>query len=284
VVERGSFTAAARDLELSKAAVSKYLGRLERRLGGRLLNRTTRRLSLTEAGEALYRGARQALADLEAAEAGVLELAGQPRGRLRVTVPEMLATEFLASRLGEFITAYPDIVLDLNLENQIVDLVAERYDLGIRMTTLTDSSLVARRLAEVRVVTAAAPGYLARRGTLSAPAELRGHECFAYNLDRTPSEWAYRRPDDGVESISVRGRFRCNNDQLLKRAALDGRGIIHMPELFIRDELCSGALVEVLGDYALPPITLAAVFPTRENLAPKVRVFVDFLARVFVTD
>jgi DNA-binding transcriptional LysR family regulator len=281
IVERGSFTAAAADLEMSKAAVSKYLSRLESSLGGRLLNRTTRRLTLTEAGEALYRGASRALADLEAAEADVLELAGHPRGRLRATVPVLFATEFLAPRLCEFINAYPDIVLDLDLDNRLVDLVADRFDVGIRMTTLTDSSLVARRLAEVRVVTVAAPQYLGRRGTPKTPPDLRDHECFVYNLDRAPNEWQYRGEHGGTETVRVKGHFRCNSDQMLKRAALDGRGMLRMPELFIRDELRAGQLVEVLQDYTLPPVTLAAVFPTRENLAPKVRVFVDFLAKRF---
>lgn len=279
-VELGSFTAAANDLELSKAAVSKYVSRLEQRLGARLLNRTTRRLTLTEAGESLYHGASSALADLDAAQAGVLELAGKPRGRLRITVPALLGTEFLAPRICDFRHAYPDIVLDLDLDNRIVDLVRERFDVAIRMTTLTDSSLVARRLADICVVTAASPDYLEKHGTPQKPADLHTHECLAYNLDRKPSEWHYHRAGNS-ETIRVSGHMRSNNDGMLKQAALDGHGIIHMPEIFIRDELHNGKLIELLPDYVPPPITLAAVFPTRENLAPKVRVFVDFLAAQF---
>lgn len=281
VVERGSFTAAADDLELSKAAVSKYVSRLEAGLGVRLLNRTTRKLTLTEAGETLYRGSSGALAELATAEAGVRELSGQPRGRLRVTVPVLFGTEFLAPRLCEFMREYPDIELDLELENRVVDLVAERFDVGIRMTTLSDSSMVARRLADVALVTAATPAYLAERGTPSTPADLRDHKCLVYSVVRTPSEWHYLHPDGRAESVKVVGNYRCNSDQMLKRAALEGHGVLRMPELFIADELRDKRLVRILDDYALPPFTLAAVFPTRTNLAPKARVFVEFLARHF---
>ena len=277
-VEQGSFTAAAESLGLSKAAVSKYVGRLEDRLGVRLMNRTTRKLTLTEAGELLFRGASPALADLAAAEDGVQELAGKPRGRLRVTLPELFGTGFLASRLGAFRRAYPDIELDLNLANRIVDLVAERYDMAIRMTTLTDSSLVARRLADVPVVTAASPAYLRLHGTPDSPSDLARHDCLAYNLDRTPSEWHYRKPRGGHESVRVRGPLRSDNDGMLKRAAIDGHGILHMPKIFLHDELKSGELVELLPDYTGSSVTLAAVFPSRTNLAPKVRACVEFLA------
>ncbi len=281
VVERGSFTAAADDLELSKAAVSKYVTRLEADLGARLLNRTTRKLTLTEAGEMLFRGASGAIAELATAEAGVRELSGQPRGRLRVTVPVLFGTEFLAPRLCEFLRDYPDIELDLELENRVVDLVAERFDVGIRMTTLSDSSMVARRLADVALVTAATPAYLAEHGTPRTPADLRDHDCLVYSVVSSPSEWHYRNPQGGTDTAKVSGNYRCNSDQMLKRAALEGHGVLRMPELFIADELRDGRLVRILEDYDLAPFTLAAVYPTRRNLAPKARVFVEFLARYF---
>lgn len=281
VVDSGSFTAAADALEVSKAAVSKAVTRLEARLGSRLLQRTTRRLTLTEAGEALYHGARRALSDLDAAEADVQALTGRPRGRLRVTVPVLVATEFLAPRLPEFERLYPEIVLDLDLDNRFIDLVSERFDLAIRLTTLSDSTLVARRLAEVRVVTCATPDYLDRHGTPETPAALRDHRCLAYSLDRTPSDWHYRRDDGTTETVRVAGPMRSNSDPMLKRMALANLGFVRMPELFLRDELADGRLIEVLAPYAMPPITLAAVFPTRAHLPPKTRVFVDFVARWF---
>jgi hypothetical protein len=149
-------------------------------------------------------------------------LAGRPSGRLRVSVPVLFATEFLAPRICEFRADYPDIVLDFYLNNRLVDLVEERMDLAIRLTTLADSSLVARRLAEVRIVTVAAPAYLARRGVPQRPADLRDHECLVYNLTATPSEWNFRRQDGTPELVKVAGHLRCNDDQMLKRVALDG--------------------------------------------------------------
>jgi DNA-binding transcriptional LysR family regulator len=283
VVERGSFTAAAERLELSKAAVSKYVARLERKLGARLLNRTTRRLTLTEAGEALYRRAGAALAELASAQEEVVELTGEPRGRLRVTAPVHFGGTVLAPMIGTFRGRYPQITLDLDLDNRLVDLVKGRFDLGVRISALASSSLVARRFAEVRSVTCASPDYLARCGYPQAPAELRAHECLSYSLDRTPSEWHYRRPRGAWFSVRVGGRFRCNNDSALIRAALDGNGILHCPDLFITDALQSGRLVPLLQGYESRPLSLNAVFPTRENLAPKVRVFVNFLAEHFGT-
>lgn len=283
VVERGSFTAAAEHLELSKAAVSKYVARLERNLGARLLNRTTRRLTLTEAGEALYRRAGAALVELAAARAEVEELTGEPRGRLRVTAPVQFGETVLAPLFGAFCRRYPQITLDLDLDNRLVDLVKGRFDLGVRITMPANSSLVARRLAEVRSVTCASPEYLARHGHPHAPAELREHKCLSYSLDRTPSEWHYRKPRGAWFSVRVGGRFRCNNDSALIRAALDGIGILHCPDLFIAGDLRAGRLVPLLQAWEGQALALNVVFPTRENLAPKVRVFVDFLAEHFGT-
>jgi len=281
VVEQGSFTAAAEVLELSKAAVSKYVGRLEKRLGARLLNRTTRRITLTEAGRALYDRASVAIADLAAAESEVVELTGTPRGRLRVTAPSHFGEVFLAPLFAPFRARYPDIELDLDLDNRIVDLVEEGFDVAIRISQLGTSSLVARKLTDVRVVTAASPAYLARHGVPAVPMDLRDHECLLYGLDRTPGEWRFRRGLDRLISVRVHGAFRCNNDGALKRAALDGLGILRFPELFVENELRDGSLVAVLPEFEMQRLTLSAVFPARANLAPKVRVFVDYLAEQF---
>lgn len=279
VVDRGSFTAAAEALEISKAAVSKYVGRLEDRLGARLLNRTTRRLTLTEAGAVLYDQAHTALADIEAAEASVMELSGAPRGRLRVTAPAYFGNAFLMPIVSRFLADYPDISLELDLDNRIVDLVEQRFDVAIRITTLTDSSLVARRLAEVGLVTVAAPAYLALHGTPAQPQALRDHVALTYSVDRTPDEWSYVDSRGDPLSVRVQGCLRCNNDDALKQAALDGVGIARFPELFVHEELSDGRLVRLFGAYEPPPASLCAVFPSRANLAPKVRVFVDYLAQ-----
>ncbi len=278
VVESGSFTAAAEVLEMSKAAVSKYVARLERRLGSRLLHRTTRRLTLTEAGSALYDGAAGALEQISSAEGAVMELAGQPRGKLRVTAPVYFGSTFLVPVIGQFLRRYPDIELELDLDNRIVDMVAGGFDVGIRITTLSSSSMVARRLATSALVTVAAPGYLAKRGEPLLPADLRDHNCLTYSLDRTPGEWHFNDPKGDVSSVRIRGNLRCNSDETLKQAALDGLGIVHFPELFITDELAQGKLVRLLPGYEPAPGSIFAVFPSRANLAPKVRVFIDYLA------
>lgn len=282
VVEQGSFTAAAEHLALSKAAVSKYVSRLEQRLGARLMNRTTRRLTLTEAGRALFERSSRAIADLQAAEAEIVELTGAPRGRLRVTAPAHFGEVFLAPLFGEFLRRYPDIELDIDFDNRIVDLVEEGFDVGVRITQPRSSSLVARRLAEIRMVTVASPQYLEKYGTPQEPADLREHQCLVYGLDRKPGEWRYRRGLDRLVSIQVSGNFRCNNDGVLKRAALDGIGILRFPELFVVRELEAGQLVPVLSEHEMHCVWLSAIFPTRENLPSKVRVFVDFLAEQFI--
>lgn len=279
VVDQGSFTAAADTLQISKAAVSKYVSRLEDRLGARLLNRTTRRLTLTEAGAVLYDQAHGALAEIDAAAAAVMELGGTPRGRLRVTAPAYFGNAFLMPVVSRFLADYPQISMELDLDNRIVDVVAERFDVAVRITTLTDSSLVARRLAAVRLVTVASPAYLARYGTPERPADLRSHVALTYSVDRVPDEWQFADGRATALAVRVHGNLRCNNDDALKQAALDGVGVARFPEIFVSAELADGRLVRLLQAFEPPPSSLCAVFPSRANLAPKVRVFVDYLAR-----
>ncbi|MBT8096336.1 MAG: LysR family transcriptional regulator [Woeseia sp.] len=278
VVARGSFTAAAASLEMSKAAVSKTVAQLEKRLGSRLLHRTTRRLTLTEAGSALFDGAGAALEKIVAAEDAVIELAGEPRGRLKVTAPIYFGATLLVPTFGRFLQRYPNVELELDLDNRIVDLVAGGFDLAIRITTLTSSSLVARRLADVSLATVASPRYLRSAGTPTRPADLRDHQCLLYTLDRTPNEWHYQDSRGEPISVPTKGGLRCNNDEALKEAALNGLGIARFPILFVNDVIATGRLVPLLSEFEPPPSAICAVFPSRRNLAPKVRVFVDFLA------
>lgn len=281
VVEQGGFTAAADQLEISKAAVSKYVGRLEQRLGARLLNRTTRRVTLTEAGEALYRRCVIALSDLEEAENEVMQLSGAPRGHLRVSVPVYFGEMYLAPHLNTFRRRYPEVQLDLDFDNRIVDLVKERFDVAIRITQLGDSSLVARRIADCPLAVCAAPKYVALHGKPATPAQLREHDCLSYSLERTPNEWRFRKPGGRWIPIAVKGSIRCNNDIALKQAVIDGMGIRLLPRMFIEHELQRGVLIELLNDYELPPLKLYAVFPSRKNLLPKARVFIEFLDETF---
>lgn len=278
VVERGGFTAAADHLELSKGAVSKAVTRLEQSLGVRLLHRTTRRHTLTEAGEVLFRRASGALEELDAVTTEVAGFGGRPRGRLRVTAPVHYGETSLAPLLADFHAAYPDVRIELDLSNQRVDLVRDRFDVALRITEPRDSTLIARPLRPVRIVTCASPAYLEQHGAPQIPADLTGHACLGYTLDRTPSVWHYRRRGGRWQSVTVDGPFRCNNDGMLLRAALDGIGILHMPDLFVERHLADGSLVPLLEAFETPELRLAAVFPTRANLAGKVRAFVDFVA------
>lgn len=287
VVEERSFTAAAASLEISKAAVSKYVSRLEAALGTRLLQRTTRRLTLTEAGAAYYGRAAGALGELEAAREELAEMSAAPRGHLRISAPGYLGALHLAPLLGEFLRKHPAITLDLDLSNRLVDLVQERFDVAVRISQHADSSLVARALAPCPTVTVATPEYLAKHGTPKHPADLAGHESLIYGLMRTPLEWRYRRKAGRAAAgraagrwttVSVKGALRCNDDTALKQWLLEGLGIRQFPRFFVARELKQGKVVELLPGWESPALTISAVFATRQHLAPKVRAFVDFLA------
>ena len=281
VVELGSFTKAADTLEISKAAVSKYVNRLEQRLGARLMHRTTRRLTLTEAGQALYGRSAAALAELGEAENDVAQLTGKPRGTLRVTAPTYFGSTTLAPHLKEYRARYPDVALDLDLSDRLVDLVKERFDVAIRISAMHDSSLVATRLAPCPTALVASPSYLRRHGTPKTPADLSSHEGLGYSIVRTPNEWRFRAPKGRWVTITVRSTIRCNNDFALKQFALDGLGIVFFPRFFVENELASGKLVQVLEDYPGPDLSINAVYETRRHLLPKVRSFLNFLTERF---
>ncbi|HCU54544.1 MAG TPA: LysR family transcriptional regulator [Gammaproteobacteria bacterium] len=277
VAELGSFTRAADALEISKAAVSKSIGRLEKRLGARLLHRTTRKLTLTEAGDTFFRRGVAALAELNDAQQEISQLSQTPRGLLRVTAPTYLGSVTLAPLLHEFQKRYPEVSLDLNLNDQRVDLVQERFDVGVRISTMTDSGLVSRRLASCPIRIVASPDYLKRHGTPKLPADLRQHDCLTYSVSRTPNEWRLRAPNGRWVTAEVKGRIRCNNDFVIKQAAIDGLGIAFFPSFFVDREIADGRLVQVLKGYDGPSFFIQAVYPTRRHLPSKVRVFVDFL-------
>jgi len=281
VVDSGSFTRAADALEISKAAVSKSISRLEQRLGARLLNRTTRKLTLTEAGDTFYRRGAAALAELNEAQQDISRLSQTPRGLLRVTAPTYFGSVTLAPMLREFQTRYPEVRLDLDLSDRQVDLVQERFDVAVRISTLTDSSLVSRRLAPCPIRIVASPAYLKRRGTPKVPADLREHDCLNYSLARTPNEWRLRTPSGRWTHVEVNGRIRCNNDFVLKQAAVDGLGVAFFPAFFVDREIADGRLVQVLKDYDGPSFFIQAVYASRHHLPSKVRVFVDFLVDHF---
>jgi DNA-binding transcriptional LysR family regulator len=281
VVERGSFTPAADGLGLSRAAVSKYVSRLEERLGARLLHRTTRRLSLTEAGAALFEASRGALERIEEAESAIAQLQSAPRGRLKVSAPMSFGILHLGPALADFAAAHPGVALDLRLDDRFVNLVEDAVDVAVRIGALTDSSMVARKLAAARSVTCASPDYLARHGEPESPEDLVSHDCLVYSYLANPDVWRYTAPDGREISVAVRGAFRANNGILLAQAAEAGHGIVASPTFYVGEAIRARKLKPILSAFRLPEIGIYAVYPQRSHVPPKVRAFVDFLARRF---
>jgi DNA-binding transcriptional LysR family regulator len=280
VVDSGSFSAAARRLNLSKSAISAHVQRLEERLGVRLLNRTTRRLSVTEAGAAYYRHCTRILAEAEAAEQAASALQREPRGTLRVSAPDSFGWMHVAPAVPAFLKRYPDLAVDIKLSAAYVNLVDEGLDLAIRIGVLEDSALVARKLAPSRQVLCAAPAYLEDRGMPRAPDDLANHNCLCADLLSWGAEWrlAGKR---GEVRVPVSGSFRSNNAEMLRAAALDGVGIAALPTWAVAEQLRSGMLRRVLTAWEAPVSTIYAVYPGNRLMSMKVRAFVDHLARCF---
>ena len=280
VVEGSSFAAAARHFGLSPAMVSKHILALEERLGARLLNRTTRRVSPTEIGRAFYERATRILADLDDAEQAATALQATPRGRLSINAPLSFGIRHLAPAIVDYLAAYPSVEVEVMLNDRLVDLVEEGFDVAIRITRPVDSSLIARRIAPCSVVAAAAPSYLAKHGAPKRPAELAAHNCLGYSYAALRNEWRFSGPD-GVESVRVAGRLNANNGDILRLAALCGEGIVLQPSFLIGDDLASGALVPILPGYTADELVIQAVYPHSRHLSAKVRSFIDFLAARF---
>lgn len=278
VVEAGSFTAAAAALGMSQSVVSRRVSALEKHLGVRLMQRTTRRLSLTEAGTSLFRRAQRSLSELADATQEVTQHQAEPRGTLRITAPVAFTLLHLTPLIGEFVTRYPQVRPELILDDRRVDIVDEGFDLAIRICELEDSNLVAVKLAPARHVVCGSPQYLARRGTPQSPDELIHHDCMVYTIGRTPGRWAFRRPGTRETLlVPVQGPMQSNNTLVSKAAALAGLGLVHLPTFYVGDELRAGALQPVLTKFVPQVHGVFAVYPQRRGLAPKVRVFVDFL-------
>jgi DNA-binding transcriptional LysR family regulator len=280
VVEARSFSAAATQLGMSRSAVSKAIAGLEDRLGARLLNRTTRRLALTEIGQAFYERCARIVAEAEEAELAVSRLQATPRGTLRVAAPVSFGTLHLAPALPDFMVRHPDLRVEIDLADRIVDLIEEGYDLALRIAALPDSSLVARRIADNHMVVCAAPSYWRRRGRPSEPRGLARHACITYAYHRTPNEWPFAGPD-GRFTVRVDGPLMSNNGDLSLAAALAGLGVVMLPCFLCGSDLAAGRLEQVLGEWMPPPTGIHAVYPPGRHLSAKVRAFVDFLVERF---
>lgn len=283
VVKNRSFSAAAQVLDVSKSAVSKRITQLENQLGVRLLYRTTRKLSLTEAGERYFELASKAVDAAIQAEDAVMELQGEPQGRLRVSCSMSFGLLQVAPLIPKFIQRYPNIQIDLILDDRNMDLVAESIDVAIRSGTLSDSSLVARRLSPLRQVLCASPEYIKKHGEPSDPAELEQRNCILFSYSIDTNEWTLIREDQSY-TVTVSGNFRVNNSIALLESLVEGIGIGRLPSFIAGSALKSGKLVQVLADYRIPDHTFYAVYPERAYLPAKVRAFINFAIEYFGGD
>lgn len=281
VVEAAGFTAAARRLGLSKSAVSKAVASLEEHLGIRLLNRTTRRLSLTDAGEAFVPHCTRILAEASAAEVEVGRLDGQPRGRLKINAPTSLGKSLVLPVVLEFMRSYPEVEVELTIQDDVVDLVATRTDLAIRVGRLLDSSLIARKLLPVRAFLVASRDYLATHDVPQTPEDLTHHQFIRYTLSPKPDRLSLLGPDGERVRVKIQGALSANNGDLVLGAVLTGLAIGVMPDFIGTDAFCDGRLQVVLPEWQLPPSHVYCVYPQGGPVTPAVRLFIDRLvARV----
>jgi len=279
----GSFAAAADRLELSRAVVSKHIKCLEERIGTRLLERTTRRVALTELGRAFYERAQRALGELDEAmlEAGRSTVV--PRGKIRITSALSFGLRHLSHAISEFLGRYPEVNIELELSDRFIDIGEEGFDLAIRIGALEQSSLIARKLATTRLVVCGSPAYLKQRGAPKAPPQLREHSCLTYSYNPRPKLWTFKRGGE-EETVQVDGCVQVNNGDLLRQLAVDGRGIVLLPTFLVGNDLEAGRLVHVLGDYDAGQLGIYAVYTNRKFMPAKVRSFLDFLVERFGDD
>ncbi|WP_430431232.1 LysR family transcriptional regulator [Oceanicaulis sp.] len=282
VVECNGFSAAARDLGVSNAAVSKAVKDLEARLGVQLIVRTTRSLNLTDSGAAYYQQACAVLDALAEADEQVRAEATSPRGRLKVSAPMSMGLTTLSDALPDFCRQYTDILLDLHMSDEVVDLVSGGFDLAIRGGLLQDSSLKARKLLDLDRIVCAAPSYLEARGHPASPQDLSAHDALVFAGSDAPETWPLFSAD-GMQAVSVKPRLRINNSIALKSAAMQGLGLALLPNVYVREEIASGALVDAVPGWRGEAQALYAVYPEQREVSRKVRVFLDFLVEHFRT-
>lgn len=278
VVELRSFAAAATELALSKATVSKAVGRLEERIGARLFNRTSRRLALTDAGRSLAARAAQLLVDGEAAESEALAQSAAPRGLVRVAAPMTFGVRVVAPLLSDFLARYPDVSVDLHLSDAMVDLIGEGFDVGVRIASLPDSSLVARRVCPMPRYIVAAPGYLARHGRPTHPMHLAQHRCFAYAYMSTPNVWRFTNAAGEEATVRPSGQLRVNNGEAVLPALIAGLGIADLPDFIVGDAIAAGEVEVILKDWKQTEGAVHLVMPPGGPRPARVEVLIDFLA------
>ncbi|CAN5891392.1 LysR family transcriptional regulator [soil metagenome] len=276
VAETKSFTGAAEQLGLPKSTVSRKLAQLEERLGVRLVQRTTRKLALTEIGEAYYERAARIVADLQAAEQVVTDMQATPRGRLRITAPIDLSTRYLGAIIADFISKHPEITVELDATDRVVDLIEEGYDVAVRFGQLPESTLIARKLTTFDGILCAAPSYLASRGTPSAIEELDDHDKVLFMPSARATGWTLTNGDQSYE-VGRPARFISNNLGAVRDVVLAGGGIAVITEFMVACDIHQGKLVRLLPQWAGRAIEVQAVYPARQNLPPRLTLFLDHL-------
>ena len=277
VVDHGSFTAAADTFRISPVMVGKHIKQLEERLGTRLLTRTTRRQSLTEIGQQYVEQCRQILAQIAAAETGAEAMRATPRGKLKITAPVSFGSECIAPLMADYLDAYPEVSLELNLNDRMVDLVEEGFDAAIRIGKLEDSGMVARPLRPYAMVICASPAYLAKHGTPRTPDDLARHECVDFMQWSRHMRWRLSGKAARHDGAAAESRFRSNNGQALRMAALHGFGIVMQAEILLADDIAAGRLVPLLADYVPAPRLMHLLYPRDRQPTPKLTTFIDFL-------
>lgn len=275
VLDCKSFTAAAELMGLSKQFVSRRLIQLEERLGVRLINRSTRKLDVTPLGQAYYESAKKILNDVDEAEQAITQQRAIPQGALRLSAPMSFGTLYLSTLLPGFLKQYPDVSIEMDLSDRTVDLLAEGYDMAIRIGVLTDSSLVARLLGSSKMLTCCSSDYLAQRAAPQKPLDLHQHDCLVYGHSKSV-DWIYRHQGQ-AERIAVRGRYRVNNGELIRDAAIAGLGIAQLPNFIAGQAIQTGKLVTVLDEFQPPALNVYAVYPQHRQRSLLIRILSDYL-------
>ena len=283
VVETKSFSEAARRLKLSKSLVSKQVTQLEKSVGARLLNRTTRAMSLTEAGAVFYEHCARIVEELEVGKRAIGQLRSEPRGLLRISASVAFGTLHVAPALPDFLARYPEVRIDMEIMDRFVDLAEERFDVAVRIAQDPGQNLAARRLAAVNRKICATPGYFKRHGVPKAPRDLERHNCLTYTYFNPRDPWRLKGPD-GEISVAASGNLRLNDDEALSEAVLKGLGIAILPTFIIGKDLQAGRLKAVLSDYVAPERHIYAVYLPTRHVAPTVRAFIDFLLERFAPE
>lgn len=281
IVDAGQLSSAADQLNLSKGAVSKQLAKLEAHLGGRLLNRTTRRLTPTEAGIAFYDRAKRIIESVEEAECIVTGLTVEPKGTLKINAPMSFGLNHMGELLAKYKQQYPKVTVDITLQDRQIDLIEEGYDLALRIATLKDSTLIARKLSPCHIVMCASPDYLEKHGEPEEPGDLKKHQCISYAYSESMKQWAFENSKGQKKNIPIKGVMTANNGNLISDAVINGMGIASLPTFIIGDAIREGRVKIIMDSWRPQAETISLLYPSSRYLSAKVRTFVDFSVEYF---